>query len=97
MDAPFRAMRFSCDAGSRKPAAAMLLSALAELGATADEAVMVGDRRKSDVAAGRAAGTATVWIRSHHGEGPEPDATIDALGALPDAIAALDASAHARP
>jgi HAD superfamily hydrolase (TIGR01549 family) len=87
MDAHFQARRFSSDAGSRKPAPAMLLSALAELGATPDEAVMVGDRRKSDVAAGRAAGTATVWIRSHHGEGPEPDATIDALAELPGVVA----------
>lgn len=82
----FSAFRFSCDEGSRKPAPTMLLSALAALGATPAEAVMVGDRRKSDVAAGRAAGTRTVWLRSHHDEGPEPDATIDSLAELPGAL-----------
>lgn len=87
---PFATMRFSCDAGSRKPAPAMLLSALAELGASPAEAVMVGDRKKSDVAAGRAAGVRTIWLRSHHAEGPEPDATIDSLDELPATIAALD-------
>jgi HAD superfamily hydrolase (TIGR01509 family) len=85
----FGAMRFSCDAGSRKPAPAMLLSVLAELGATPAEAVMVGDRKKSDVAAGRAAGTRTVWLRSHHAEGPDADVTIERLVELPDALAAL--------
>jgi HAD superfamily hydrolase (TIGR01509 family) len=88
---PFGALRFSCDAGSRKPAPAMLLSALAALGATPAEAVMVGDRKKSDVAAGRAAGTRTVWLRSHHDEGPAPDATIDSLAELPAALDALAA------
>lgn len=88
---PFAAMRFSCDFGSRKPAPAMLLSALADLGATPDIAMMVGDRKKSDVAAGRAAGVRTIWLRSHHAEGPEPDETIDSLAELPAAIAALDA------
>jgi HAD superfamily hydrolase (TIGR01509 family) len=87
----FGALRFSCDAGSRKPAPAMLLSALSELGASAEEAVMVGDRATSDVAAGRAAGTRTVWLRSPHGEGPPADATIERLGELPAALARLSA------
>ena len=86
---PFATFRFSCDEGSRKPAPAMLLSALAALGATPAEAVMVGDRKKSDVAAGRAAGTRTVWLRSHHDDGPEPDATIGSLAELRAALAAL--------
>ena len=86
---PFTTMRFSCDAGSRKPAPAMLLSALAELGAAPAEAAMVGDRKKSDVAAGRAAGVRTVWLRSHHAEGPDADVTIERLADLPAALAAL--------
>lgn len=88
----FATMRFSCDAGSRKPAPAMLLSALAELGATPAEAAMVGDRKKSDVAAGHAAGTRTVWLRSHHAEGPDADVTIDRLVELPAALAAFEAT-----
>ncbi len=85
----FATMRFSCDAGSRKPAPAMLLSVLTELGATPAEAVMVGDRKKSDVAAGRAAGTRTVWLRSHHAEGPDADVTIERLVDLPVALATM--------
>jgi len=88
---PFGVFRFSHDEGSRKPAPAMLLSALVALGAKPAEAVMVGDRKKSDVAAGRAAGTRTIWLRSHHAEGPAPDATIDSLAELPAALAALAA------
>lgn len=86
---PFTAMRFSGDAGSRKPAPEMLLSALADLGTSPAKGVMVGDRKKSDIAAGRAAGVRTIWLRSHHVEGPEPDATIDALVGLPAALEAL--------
>lgn len=84
--APFATFRFSSDAGSRKPAPAMLLSALEEVGVAPDAALMVGDRRKSDVAAGRAAGTRTVWLRSQHADGPEPDFTIDRLDELPRVI-----------
>lgn len=86
---PFAVFRFSCDSGSRKPAPAMLLSALDELGAAPAEAAMVGDRKKSDVAAGRAAGTRTCWLRSHHAEGPDADITIERLVDLPAALAAI--------
>ena len=61
----------------------MLRSALADLDLSPTEAVMVGDRRDFDVAAGRAAGTSTVWIRSNDGGGPAADYTIDALADLP--------------
>lgn len=86
---PFGVFRFSNDAGSRKPSPAMLLSALSALGVPPADAVMVGDRAKSDVAAGRAAGTRTVWLRSSHGEGPEADLTIDRLEDLPAALEQL--------
>ena len=77
---------FSHDAGSRKPAADMLLAALARLGVEPAEAVMVGDRRETDVAAGRAAGTRTVWLRSVHAAGPEPDRVIERLAELPELL-----------
>ncbi len=86
---PFAVLRFSCDEGSRKPAPAMLLSALAALGIAPAEAAMVGDRRRSDVAAGRAAGTRTVWLRSSHAEGPEADLVIERLDELPAALARI--------
>ena len=73
---------FSYDRGSRKPSPAMLRAALAEIGVRPQEAIMVGDRKDVDVAAGIAAGTATVWLRSEHRDGPRPDHVISSLGDL---------------
>jgi HAD superfamily hydrolase (TIGR01509 family) len=75
--------RFSYDAGSRKPSPRMLHEVLAALGAEPRSAVMVGDRRASDVAAGRAAGMRTVWLRSEFSDGPAADADIDSIADLP--------------
>lgn len=80
---------FSYDAGSRKPSPAMLRSALAALGVEPAQAVMVGDRRDSDVAAGRAAGVRTIWLRSADRGGPQPDFEIRALAELPAVIGSL--------
>jgi len=85
--------RFSLEAGSRKPAPRMLHEALATLGSAPAAAVMVGDRKASDVAAGRAAGTRTVWLRSAHDEGPEADAIIYDLIDLPALLAEWRAAA----
>lgn len=79
----FSDLRFSHDEGSRKPAAEMLSRSLAALGVEAAEAVMVGDRRREDVGSGRALGCATVWLESRYDDGPEADATIPDLAALP--------------
>jgi HAD superfamily hydrolase (TIGR01662 family) len=78
--------RFSYDCGSRKPSPAMLRSALGELGAEPAQAIMVGDRRGSDVAAGRAAGVRTVWLESADGGGPKADVEIRSMSALPGAL-----------
>ena len=86
IDDVFDSIHFSYDCGSRKPSPAMIRDALAVLQSDPNETVMVGDRRASDVAAGRAAGVATVWIRSDDGGGPAADFTIDSLAALPDLI-----------
>lgn len=75
----FQSLHFSYDAGSRKPSPAMIRSALGKLGVRPTEAIMVGDRRPNDVAAGRAAGTATVWVRSDDGGGPGADFEVDSL------------------
>ncbi len=80
---------FSYDEGSRKPSPAMVRHALAALGVEAERAVMVGDRRDSDVAAGRAAGVGTVWLRREDGGGPDPDLTIDAINELPALVESL--------
>ena len=79
----FDSLHFSYDCGSRKPSPAMLRDALTVLQSEPGNSVMVGDRRASDIAAGRAAGVATVWVRSEDGGGPEPDFAIDSLAALP--------------
>lgn len=86
--APFRRLLFSYDEGSRKPSPAMLLDAVASLGVPAAEVLMVGDRRDSDVAAGRAAGTRTAWLESDRDDGPEPD--LQAAD-LPELVARLQA------
>ena len=87
LEASFEVFRFSYDSGHRKPSPFMLRSALGEMGVGPEAAVMVGDRRASDVAAGRAAGVRTIWLRSSHVDGPEPDWTIESLEELPDLLA----------
>ena len=77
---------FSYDADSRKPSPAMLRQAMVSVGAEPDKTVMVGDRRDRDIAAGRFAGTGTVWIRGDDTGGQEPDASIGALAELPDLL-----------
>jgi FMN phosphatase YigB (HAD superfamily) len=79
----FQSLHFSYDAGTRKPAPGLVEAALEGLKAEPDAAVFVGDRRSTDVAAGRAAEIATVWVRSGDADGPEPDAEIGSLAELP--------------
>jgi HAD superfamily hydrolase (TIGR01662 family) len=80
---PFDRMYFSYDCESRKPSPAMLRLAMSDLDVAASACVMVGDRRERDIAAGRLAGTGTIWIRSTDAGGPAADATIDGLADLP--------------
>ena len=75
----FASLHFSYDSHSRKPSPAMLRKALADLRARPDEAIMVGDRRRADVAAGRTAGIATAWVKSDDGGGPRADVTVSSL------------------
>lgn len=82
----FRSLHFSYDAGGRKPGPLLVLGALASVEATPDAAVLVGDRRSTDVAAGRGAGVATVWVESADAAGPEPDAVIGSLVELPELL-----------
>lgn len=83
---PFDSLCFSYDLGSRKPSPALLRHAMSEIGATPESTIMVGDRRERDVAAGRFAGTGTIWVRSSDNGGPEADATIDAFADLPELL-----------
>ncbi|MGH9464874.1 MAG: HAD family hydrolase, partial [Thermoanaerobaculia bacterium] len=84
---PIESFHFSYDEGSRKPSPAMLRAALKALEVAPAQAVMVGDRRSTDVAAGRAAGTRTVWIRSEDGGGPQAEHTIRGIAELPALLA----------
>jgi HAD superfamily hydrolase (TIGR01549 family) len=84
----FESFHFSYDERSRKPSPAMLRDALAGLRVSPSSAVMVGDRRAVDIAAGRAAGTATVWLRSEDGGGPQADRIIESLLELPQVLRA---------
>lgn len=86
----FTALLFSYDFGSRKPSPAMLRAALEKLRVPAGEAIMVGDLRDRDVAAGRAAGTSTIWVRSNDGGGPEPDHEVESLVELPALLRCSD-------
>lgn len=79
-------LRFSYDAPARKPSPVMLQEVLNELGARPDQAVMVGDRRDSDVASGRAAGAYTVWIEGPGSDGPREDVAIGSIGELVEAL-----------
>ena len=80
---------FSYDDGHRKPSPAMIRHALTALDITPEAALMVGDRRESDIASGRAAGVTTVWLRREDAGGPSPDHTIDELSELPALIERL--------
>jgi|CXWL01.1.fsa_nt_gi FMN phosphatase YigB (HAD superfamily) len=84
---PLRSLHWSYESGHRKPSPALPLAALAALGVPASEAVLVGDRLATDVAAGRAAGVRTVWLRSEHDRGPAPDVVIATLADLPPLLA----------
>lgn len=79
-------LRFSYDAPARKPSPVMLEEVLAELGARPGQAVMVGDRRDSDVASGRAAGAYTVWIEGPGSDGPQEDVAIGSIGELVEVV-----------
>ena len=88
LHAPFRSLCFSYDRGSRKPSPALLRMAMSELDAKPISTVMVGDRRDRDITAGRAAGTRTIWIQTAEDQGPEAEATIASVAALPDLLRA---------
>lgn len=85
----FDSLHFSYDSGTRKPSPALLREALAALEATPEMALMVGDRRAADVAAGKAAGVQTVWIESAFSDGPGADFTIGSLSELPALLESL--------
>lgn len=81
----------------KKPAPDMLLAACGDLGATADEAVLVGDSR-ADLFAARAAGVACVLVRGGYCDRPidelRADLVIDDLADLPAALSCTMNEVH---
>ncbi len=80
---------WSANFGLRKPDPAMLLHVLDQLGVRKDEAILVGDKIRTDVVAARRAEMAVVWLRCgdapHTGEA-EPDFVIRGLDELPELL-----------
>jgi HAD superfamily hydrolase (TIGR01549 family) len=84
---------WSAEFGRRKPDPGMLLHALETLRVPRERAVFVGDKLRTDVAAARAAGVRSVYLRKRGApfvSGPwRPDFTIGDLRALPILLRSL--------
>jgi len=80
----------SYSTGWAKPHPAMFDRALASSGASADEAVMIGDEFLADVVGAKRAGMRAVWISAapiEHAQYVErPDAVIESLLDLPSLL-----------
>jgi putative hydrolase of the HAD superfamily len=79
-----------------KPLPEIFHRLVAELGATFDEAVMVGNSLERDIQGARNAGITSVWLKvpgsEEHAE-VQPDHTIQGLAELPALLERLDAAA----
>jgi phosphoglycolate phosphatase len=79
----------------KKPDPAHLIAALHGIGATPDDAIMIGDN-EHDVAMAKAAGVPVILVRYGYHRVPlttlAADIQIDAFAALPQAIARLEAT-----
>lgn len=76
---------FSDETGVPKPHLHMFTSTLNALGVTNEQAIHVGDMRRTDVAGGRGAGMATIRITAVHNdksEHPDADAVVDSHAGL---------------
>ncbi|MDQ6859056.1 MAG: HAD family hydrolase [Chloroflexota bacterium] len=84
----FGAVIISAQLGIAKPDHRIFDAALDALGASAVDAVMIGDSIQHDIVGARRAGLRTIWIdRSQGGPAAHPaDARITELGALPAAL-----------
>jgi len=87
----FRAVTFSDECGIRKPASAIFLRTLDDLGVTAGQAVHVGDDSILDVEGARDSGMAVILVTADgRATAPvKPDGVIRHLGELPAALRRL--------
>ena len=82
---------FSDEVGHYKPAPQIFEAALGALGARPEEAIHVGDLRRTDVAGAAALGMGTVRYRGmnlegDHEDGPEADVVLDSHDELVEAV-----------
>ena len=88
----FQAIAVSGEHGIGKPKPEIFHRLLAELGVTADEAVMVGNSLERDIAGSRNAGIRSIWIRvpgSEEQAEVTPDHTITNLAEIPGILKEL--------
>ncbi|HTO53983.1 MAG TPA: HAD family hydrolase [Myxococcota bacterium] len=89
----FGSALWSADFGRRKPDPAMIRHALETLRVPRERAIFVGDKLRTDVAAARAAGVRSVYIRKRGAPWAtrelRPDFTIGDLRALPGLLRSL--------
>ena len=78
-----------------KPDPAVFVHAMELLGVGPDESIMVGDRYDRDVIGAHEAGMRAVWIKCRGEEVPDgarpPEAVIDSIAGLPQALASFPA------
>lgn len=87
LDGHLDAVTFSAEVGWRKPSPRIFEAALAALGTSAKDTVMVGDSETADVTGAHAAGMRAVLIRRSGDSGSgDADAVIAALRELPGAL-----------
>ncbi|MEI6080823.1 MAG: HAD family hydrolase [Verrucomicrobiota bacterium] len=88
----FQAIAVSGEHGIGKPKPEIFHRLLAELGVSADEAVMVGNSLERDIAGSRNAGIRSIWIRvpgSEEQAEVTPDHTITNLAEIPGILKEL--------
>jgi FMN phosphatase YigB (HAD superfamily) len=93
----FSGWGFSDEVGAYKPSPRIFEAALAALGAEPEEAMHVGDLRRTDIAGAAALGMRTARYRGLHDDpdvdaGPEADFVLDSHLELPDLVDRIAAS-----
>ncbi len=89
----FQAVAVSGEHDIGKPLPEIFHRLVAELGATPETSVMVGNSLERDIAGARNAGITSVWIRVTGSEEPDnvtPDYTINGLSELPEVIEKIE-------
>ena len=98
----FSGWGFSDEVGHYKPAPQIFEAALAALGAEPEEAMHVGDLRRTDIAGAAALGMRTARYRGLHDDpdlesGPEAELVLDSHLELPEALPRLGEARPAPP